>query len=421
MARIVFTTLGSWGDLFPLLVLAKRLGERGHATAVAATPAFRSMVEDEGVAFAPIGIELGLEEYAAHPEILDPGQNGLAGIRNLMRLFILPNLARTARDLERACDGADLLVTHPAQLAAPMVAERRQLRWATATLFPGNIPSAYTVPQGNPLPALRGPLGRAANRSAWWFSRLVLRALFDRPLNLVRRELGLAPARDVFLLSGLSPERTLVLSSPHYAPRQPDWPASVEVTGFALWDQPRAAPMPPQLADFLASGAPPVVFTLGASLAIDPQHFFAIASEALAEVGARGVFLVGREANVAGHARPDVAVVPFAPLSAVLARASSIVHHGGIGTTATALRAGVPALVIPRAFDQLHHGERITALGAGRMLPWRKLDARRLADELARLGGDASYRARAAALGAAIAREDGIGTAVARLEALLAR
>lgn len=421
MARIVFTTLGSWGDLFPLLALAKRLGEHGHATSVAATPAFRKMVEDEGVAFAPIGIELGLEEYAAHPEILDGRQNGLAGIRNLMRLFIVPNLARTARDLDAACDGADLLVTHPAQLAAPMVAERRRLRWATATLFPGNIPSAYTVPQGNPLPALRGTLGRAANRYAWWFSRLVLRGLFDRQLNAVRRELGLAPARDVFLLSGLSPERTLVLCSPHYAPRPPDWPGSIEVTGFVLWDEPRAAPIPAGLADFLAAGPPPVVFTLGASLAIDPQRFFAIASEALAEIGARGVFLVGREANVAGHARPDVAVVPFAPLSTVLAQASVIVHHGGIGTTATALRAGVPALVIPRAFDQLHHGQRVADLHVGRMLPWSRLDARRLAAEMAALTGDATYRANAASLGAEIAREDGIGTAVARLEELATR
>lgn len=419
MARIVFTTLGSWGDLFPLLALAKRLAEHGHACVVAATPAFRKMVEDEGVAFAPIGIELGLDEYAAHPEILDARQNGLAGIRNLMRLFILPNLARTARDLEAACAGADLLVTHPAQLAAPMVAERCGLRWATATVFPANIPSAHTVPQGNPLPALSGPLGRAANRYAWWFSRLVLRGLFDRELNAVRRELGLPPSRDVFLLSGLSPERTLVLCSPCYAPPQPDWPASIEVTGFALWDEPRAAPMPAQLAEFLDGGAPPVVFTLGASLAIDPQHFFAMAAEALAEIGARGVLLVGREANVAGHARPDVAVVPFAPLSAVLARAAVIVHHGGVGTTATALRAGVPALVIPRAFDQLHHAERIAALGAGRMLKWKHLDARRLAGELARLGGDPSYRTRAAALGAEIAREDGIGTAVVRLEAML--
>jgi UDP:flavonoid glycosyltransferase YjiC (YdhE family) len=90
--------------------------------------------------------------------------------------------------------------------------------------------------------------------------------------------------------------------------------------------------MPPQLAEFLARGTPPVVFTLGASLAIDPQHFFAIASEALAEIGARGVFLVGREANVAGHARPDVAVVPFAPLSAVLAHASAIGPRGRAGT-----------------------------------------------------------------------------------------
>jgi len=310
MAHIVFTTLGSWGDLFPLLALAKRLGERGHATSIAATPAFRTMVEDEGVAFAPIGIELGLEEYAAHPEILDERQNGLAGIRNLMRLFILPNLARTASDLDAACAGADLLVTHPAQLAAPMVAERRQLRWATATVFPANIPSAYSVPQGNPLPALPGPLGRAMNRYAWWFSRLVLRGLFDRQLNAVRRELGLPPSRDLFLLSGLSPELSLVLCSPHYAPRQPDWPASIEVTGFALWDEPRAAPMPAQLAEFLADGPPPVVFTLGASLAIDPQEFFAVASEALARIGARGVFLVGREANVAGHARPGVAASP---------------------------------------------------------------------------------------------------------------
>lgn len=420
MARIVFTTLGSWGDLFPLLVLAKRLDERGHATTIAATPAFRSMVEDEGVAFAPIGIPLGLEEYAAHPEILDAGQNGLTGIRNLMRVFILPNLARTARDLDAACTGADLLVTHPAQLAAPMVAELRGLRWATATVFPGNIPSAYTVPQGNPLPALPGPVGRAANRNAWWLSRLVLRALFDRDLNAVRRELGLGPARDVFLLSGLSPERTFVLCSPHYAPRQPDWPASIEVTGFALWDEPRAAPMPAQLAEFLENGSPPVVITLGASLAIDPQRFFTIAADALADVGARGVFLVGREANVAGHARDDIAVVPFAPLSTVLARASAIVHHGGLGTTATALRAGVPALVVPRAFDQVQHGQRIAELGAGRMLPWRKLDRKRLAGEIGELTREGSYRARAASLGAEIAREDGIGTAVERLEALLA-
>jgi rhamnosyltransferase subunit B len=419
MARIVFTTLGSWGDLFPLLVLAKRLGERGHATTIAATPAFRALVEDEGVAFAPIGIPLGLDEYAAHPEILDARQNGLAGIRNLMRVFILPHLARTARELDAACDGADLLVTHPAQLAAPMVAERRRLRWATATVFPGNIPSAYTVPQGNPLPALRGPLGRAANRNAWWISRLVLRALFDRDLNAVRRELGLGPKRDVFLLSGLSPERTLVLCSPHYAPRRPDWPASIEVTGFALWDEPRAAPMPAQLREFLENGSPPVVITLGASLAIDPQHFFALADAALGDAGARGVFLVGRDANVAGHARLDLAVVPFAPLSAVLAHASAIVHHGGLGTTATALRAGVPALVVPRAFDQSQHGQRVTELGVGRMLPWRKLDRSRLATELASLIGETSYRARAASLGAEIAREDGITAAVARLEALL--
>jgi len=421
MARIVFTTLGSWGDLFPLVALGKRLASRGHQVSFAATPAFASLVEDEGLGFAPIGIELGLEQYAAHPEILDSRQNGLAGIRNLMRVFILPHLARVFRDLERATAGADLLVTHPAQLAAPMVAEAHGLRWATATLFPANIPSAHTVPQGNPLPALGGPLGRALNGLTWRFSRLVLRSLFDAPLNAVRKECGLPAGRDVFLLSGLSPHLCLVLCSPHYTPRQPDWPASIDVTGFVPWDEPRSAPMPAALQSFLTSGAPPVVFTLGASLAIDPQRFFTIAGEALATVGARGVFLVGREANVAGLERDNVAVVPFAPLSAVLRHAAAIVHHGGFGTTATALRGALPALVIPRAFDQLYHGQRVAELGAGRMLPWRKLDARRLSAELERILRDGAYRTRAAALAAQLAGEDGIGSAVARLEGVLAR
>jgi len=420
MARIVFTSLGSWGDFFPLIALGKRLAGRGHDVSFAATPAFERLVADEGLGFAPVGATLGLEEYAAHPEIFDAAQNGLAGIRNLMRIFILPHLATAYHDLARATDGADLLVTHPAQLAAPMVAEARGLRWATATVFPANVPSAFSVPQGNPLPALPGVLGRAANRSAWSFSRLVLRRLFDGPLNAVRKECGLPPARDVFLLSGLSPELCLVLCSPHYAPRQPDWPASIEVTGFVPWDAPRATPMPPALADFLRDGPPPVVCTLGASLAIDPQGFFAIAREALAALGLRAVFLVGRDVNVAGLAARDVAVVPFAPLSEVLAHATAVVHHGGFGTTATTLRAGLPALVVPRAFDQVWHGARVAALGAGRCVPWRSLDASRLGAELRQVTGDASLRARAAELARRLAGEDGVGTATSRIEALLA-
>lgn len=421
MARIVFTSLGSWGDFFPLIALGKRLASHGHEVRFAATGAFETLVTDEGLGFTPIGVPLGLEEYAAHPEIFDAAQNGLAGIRNLMRIFILPHLPRVFRDLCDAVAGADLLVAHPAQLAAPMVAEARGLAWATATVFPGNIPSAYSVPQGSPLPALRGALGRAANRSAWSFSRLVLRALFDAPLNAVREECGLPPARDVFLTSGLSPQLCLVLCSPHYAPRQPDWPASIEVTGFVPWDAPRGTPMPRELDAFLTGGTPPVVFTLGASLAIDPQGFFAIARQALDALGRRGVFLVGREANVAGLAAPGSAVVPFAPLSAVLARAAAVVHHGGFGTTATTLRAGLPALVVPRAFDQIYHGERVAALGAGRTLPWRKLDAHRLAAELSRVLDEPSLRAGAASLAARLAGEDGIAAATARIEALLPR
>jgi UDP:flavonoid glycosyltransferase YjiC (YdhE family) len=139
----------------------------------------------------------------------------------------------------------------------------------------------------------------------------------------------------------------------------------------------------------------------------------------LAELGCRGLLLVGREANLDAARTKDVCVAAFAPLSRVLARSRAIVHHGGFGTTTTALRCGVPALVVPRAFDQVYHGERIAALGAGRSVAWKKLGAGRLAAELRALLAEPSYGEKARALGEALAGEDGVGSAVRRLEALL--
>src|SRR5262249_33549176 len=152
--------------------------------------------------------------------------------------------------------------------------------------------------------------------------------------------------------SGLSPLACLVLCSPLYFSRPPDWPAHFELTGFAHWDDPAAWSGHEELDDFLAAGEPPLVVTLGASLSLDPQGFFDAASDAIAALGRRALFLVGRDANLRVRGRAERKVVRFAPLSRVLPRSCAIIHHGGFGTTATALRCGRPALVVPRAFDQ---------------------------------------------------------------------
>ena len=107
----------------------------------------------------------------ANPEILDPRRGGLVGLEALMRKFLLPHLPRVVQDLRAASEGADLLLTHPAQLASPIVAELTGIRWITLSVFPGNIPTRYGPPQGTPLRARQGRLGQAMNGLAWKLAR----------------------------------------------------------------------------------------------------------------------------------------------------------------------------------------------------------------------------------------------------------
>lgn len=421
MARVCFTTMGSWGDLFPMMPIAIGLRERGHEVVVAATPAAADILEDEGLEHAPVGEHLGFDEYAEHPEILDSRLWGLIGLRNLLRLFVFPTLAQTAHDLREACSGADLLVTHPVQLAGRMAAESARIPWATVSVFPSLLPSRWSVPQMFPLPALPTPAGRAVNAAAWNVSRAVARRLWDEPINEARAMIGLPAVRDAFLTSGMSPHLYLLLTSARYTPRLPDWPSHVKLTGFTPWDRSTSWQQDPRLEEFLSTGDAPILFTLGASLSIDPQGFFDVAAQALDIAGRRGLFLVGRDANVGGALAGRPGVWAFVPLSRVLPKVPAVVHHGGFGTTTACLLHGTPSVIVPRAFDQFHHARRVRALGVGTGLSWSRLQPARLAAKLRDLLDRPSYRERAEVVAKQLAHEDGPARACDEIEALLPR
>jgi rhamnosyltransferase subunit B len=420
MGRVVLATIGSWGDIFPVIGLAKGLTQAGHDARIAASPAYRELVQGEGLGFSGMGPALGFSDYAGDPRILSGRLGGFVGFAHLFRRFIFPALDRYVDDLAASIRDADLLLAHPALVVAPVAAEYVGVRWATISVFPGLIPTAYAPPAPTRVSLGRGRAGQAMHRAAWSAARFNMARLFDRRVNRVRRRLGLPAASNVFFAPVDSGQPYVVMASPAVIDRPADWPANVILTGFVAWDNVSSFPDPDGLTEFLAAGDPPVLVTLGASSSLDPQDFYRHAAEAVTRLGHRALVLTGPTPTQVQL--PDdrrVFSTTFAPLSLVASRCLAAIHHGGVGTTIAILRSGLPQLVIPRGFDQPQTALRMTRLGVARTLPWRRESTKRVSRELTALLDDGRYRDTAVAVQARLSSEDGLNESIRAVDLAL--
>ena len=188
---------------------------------------------------------------------------------------------------------------------------------------------------------------------------------------------------------------TIGMFPPWFAPPQADWPAGLVCTGFPLYDNGEAHPLPPELAAFLAAGEPPVGFTSGTANATS-HAFFAASAAACALSGRRGLLITKFDAQLPAQLPPGVLHVPYAPFSQLLPRLAAFVHHGGIGTTSQALRAGVPQLLRPMAYDQFDNAHQVQRLGVGERLLPAQYAPTVVARALERLARDNALHARCA-------------------------
>jgi rhamnosyltransferase subunit B len=404
VGRITLVTMGSWGDLFPFVGLGQSLIERGHDVRLAASPAWEDIVTEASVPFVGVGRPLGFEELGQHPEILKPGAIGL---RHALGRFIFDQVEELTRDLRDAFDGADLVVLHPAEVVAHNVAEALGVRRVIATVFPGMIPSSYTVPGGSPIGPWQGFVGRVANRLSWTAGQAVTALMFDRPINCHRRDLGLSPIRSALFGLSLRADGIVVMASPQVIDVPPDWPANVETTSFVAWDRAAQRPLPRAVEAFLTNGDPPVLVTLGSSSALAPADFFSRAARVALDEGARALVVTGPAQAPLGLRDVDgVHVTAYASFSVVMPRCRAVIHHAGVGTTVEAIRAGLPQVAVPKGFDQPDTAARIETLGIGVSVAWRKRH-RGLVSALHRVLSEVPFAERAAALGAQVRTEDG--------------
>jgi rhamnosyltransferase subunit B len=425
MARITMVAWAYLGDVTSFVPIGRELARRGHDVRFAVPEGFHDQLRTEPIELVHAGVQFSPRELAEHGDVVGQAMTPLGAMRASRFWageFIVRHLAEIHDALMGATADCDLVLTHPAAgLCARIAAELRGLPWVTGHLFPIMLPTAHQLPIGFPFRRADHPPAPRYARASWRGIEIGTGALLhDRSVNAFRATHGLPPVRANLVLGGLSPTDVLVLSSPRYTTVQPDWPAHVRATGFTVWAGPSDQRLPPDLDRYLDEGDPPVLVTLGTSAASNAEQVLAIVAATVDRLGVRAVFLVGEQAGRLQAMRGRTDVWSFAPLPDVLQRCRAVVHAGGHGTTAAVVTAGRPSVVLPQIIDQQWHGERVEALGAGRMVA--RWDRRPAAVEqaLRAVLTDPAHAAAAADLAAALAEEDGPAAAADAIEARLA-
>jgi UDP:flavonoid glycosyltransferase YjiC (YdhE family) len=416
----VLVALGSWGDVLPYLEIALGLRDRGHQAILATSACYRERVEALGVGFRRVRPD---SDWVANPTLMRRRSHSGLGLIRVATEWLLPALRETYHDTAAAVEGRDLLVSHPlAAYAARLVAEKRRVPWVSTMLVPLGF---FSVHDGTvlPLPPVlsvpfrwHGPRFRSAYLAlGGWATRFLA-----KPWYRLRSELNLPPAKDRNPLSDShSPELNLALFSKLLADGQPDWPPQTEVTGFPASSRGGGTGLPTELARFLDSGSPPLVFTLGTAIGSDAGQFYETSLGAARALGSRAV-LVGSGVPRRLAASPETISLDYAPYAELFPRAAAVVHHGGIGTTGLAMKSGRPMLVMPTAWDQPDNAARVARLGIARVLPRHRYTTSRAASELKQVLGDA-YQKRALEVSEQLRQEDGVRTACDAIESCLAR
>ena len=415
--RVLIVAFGSHGDVLPFVAIGAALSRRGHRVSLAVPPSFEEIVRRAGLDFEALGEPAAYEAANADPRLWD----ARSGARILFDLAV--HLARSAYDLVAAAHAAakaagEAFVAVAATLSfGPRLAqERLGARLVTVHLSPFLMRSRHAPPV---LPGLDLP-GWLPARATHAIQRAADRFLIDPgrlpQLNALRGNLGLPPIRR--LTDWLPSPDALLLTVPSwFAPRQPDWPPQTVQADFPRGDRFGDSPDLSETARaFLEAGAPPVAVTYGTSM----RHggdVYAAAVEACVRLGRRALLLTPRSEQLPHRLPATILPLPYAPFGRLLPLCSGLIHHGGIGTTAEALAAGLPQLVVPNAFDQFDNAARVVRLGVGARLDRRHLTPDRTALTLATLLDDASIASACARARTRMADADGIGAACAAIEA----
>lgn len=441
--HITMLCYGSRGDVQPYLALALGLARAGHSVRLAAPGLFEPLVrqyacqvEDRLTFFELPGDPTRLMRSATSSTPLKSLLPGSVRQGLTVAGFVAPVVRELIAASREACQDADLIIhTLLTTVIGHQIARERGARDLSALVFPvftatNSFPNPLFAPWPGwmrvfgPRAAAFGPryhylTHREFNRVFWHSNRLALHLLhmrhpevpplrewpFDWPDGILPQA---APAQPTPVIYGISR---------HALPCPNDPEMGCRLTGYWFLEEPPGWQPPAGLLRFLEAGTPPVFIGFGSVISSEAERLARAAVEALQRTGQRGVLLSGWGGLRAAGLPETIYALDEIPFDWLFPRLAAAVHHGGMNTTASALRAGIPSLVVPFAFDQPFWGRQVQRLGVGPApIPHRQLNARNLAAGIEKMVHDASMRAKAAALGKKVCAEDGVGNAVKMIE-----
>lgn len=378
--QILLQPVGSAGDVHPFVGLGLALKERGHQVVVVTNGYFANLIRRVGLEFVEMGTA---EEYRAaldNPDIWHPRR-----ALQVMGQLVVP-LVRRVYDLikERYVPGETVVAASTLSFGSRVAQDKLGVPTVTVHLQPSMILSVNKPPVIAALP-MPNWLPRLMVRGLYYVGdKLIADPILLPEINALRRELGLAPVARIISRWVHSPQCVIGLFPEWFAPPQADWPAQVRLTGFPLYDERGATELPATLQSFLDAGSAPFVFTPGSAM-VHAKSFFESAVAACQQLGRRGILLTRFAEQVPAVLPDSVRHFEFVPLSQLLPHAAVMVHHGGIGTSAQTLAAGIPHLVLPLSHDQPDNAARLLRLGVARTLKPHQVTSARLAAELSAL------------------------------------
>ena len=373
VSDILLCTIGSAGDVYPFIGMGQGLRKRGYRVTLITSQFFETQARDAGLEFLGLGSAEDYQSIIQNPDLWDPDK----GFKVFAESVVLPIMEPVYEIISGFDPSKTVLVAQGQVFGAHIAHEKLGFPFITIHLQPAAFRSVHEFPL---LPAWMPPLLKHGIFSL--LDAFVLDKIFAPEINRFRQSLSLPPIKKIFDKWTHSPQKNLGLFPDWFAHPQPDWPPQTQLTGFVFYDkQNEHESISERLEEFLIAGTAPIIFTPGTAMK-HANQFFADCIMACQILGRRGILLTQHPDQLPRELPKDIQHFAYLPFSKILPRAVALVHHGGIGTTAQAIAAGIPQVIRPMAHDQPDNAARVEGLGISASLSPKKFNAASLAEKL---------------------------------------